>query len=507
VFDWVGVRFLVLDKRDFSTVPGRRSDHLALLDGPSPYPVPYEDTSMMILESTQVRTRAELWTGYTVRPTQHTVLAELRATPSRILESPLIEARDAPNNQLGDVGTPTGPQAIQPDLVTPNRVRLQVDAEAGDILVLKDIYAAGWSATVNGSPSPIVRVNGFARGVLMTNAGPQVVDFTYRPRSFEIGAWLGAACIAFMALGFIATRGRPGIPSWLSALGAILMVTVGVLSADAFLGLSTRSANAALMPNVDSLDVRYVPASLVAGARVVGDPTVPDLGIDPVTDAFVMSIDGTLFEIDGSGRLVPRQGRMGQRIVVTGAGSWDTMRQTMLGMPAIFDGTSWKASLSPVDAANANPVFSESTRREPLVGWTVEPANLKFTVQRMTDEHGYFVRVTAKESLAGLALTGRAPLADLDGVPLLARAEIRSTAIGYAQLVVFDEDGPGVSTTYMATSTDRGDWVQLVTSATQIKHPSPNDIFSVGVVNMNNGEYFDIREFSLFTISLPPALR
>jgi uncharacterized membrane protein YfhO len=67
-------------------------------------------------------------------------------------------------------------------------VSVEVDAPEGGWLVLTDTYYPGWQATVDGEPTEIVRANFLFRGVRL-GAGTQKVEFTYRPRSF----WLGAA--------------------------------------------------------------------------------------------------------------------------------------------------------------------------------------------------------------------------------------------------------------------------------------------------------------------------
>ena len=60
------------------------------------------------------------------------------------------------------------------------------------MLVLSDSYYPGWTAQVDGAPSPILRANGLYRAVAIP-AGRHQVVFEYRPSSFRNGAWLSAA--------------------------------------------------------------------------------------------------------------------------------------------------------------------------------------------------------------------------------------------------------------------------------------------------------------------------
>lgn len=69
---------------------------------------------------------------------------------------------------------------------SPRRVEIQATTSQPGLLVLSDSYFPGWTATVNGSPREIHRVNVALRGVLLPS-GELTVVFTYQPRWFQIG--------------------------------------------------------------------------------------------------------------------------------------------------------------------------------------------------------------------------------------------------------------------------------------------------------------------------------
>jgi len=69
----------------------------------------------------------------------------------------------------------------------PEHIVLRVSAPARGFLHLADQYAPGWSASVNGAPSPIMRGNYLFR-LVEVPAGDSVVEFRYRPASVMIGA-------------------------------------------------------------------------------------------------------------------------------------------------------------------------------------------------------------------------------------------------------------------------------------------------------------------------------
>ena len=60
------------------------------------------------------------------------------------------------------------------------RIRILSETSAPALLVLRDSWYPGWRATVDGQPTPIYRVNGCFRGVLVPR-GKHIVRFAYRP--------------------------------------------------------------------------------------------------------------------------------------------------------------------------------------------------------------------------------------------------------------------------------------------------------------------------------------
>lgn len=84
---------------------------------------------------------------------------------------------------------------------SPNRVEINASSDRDGLLVLTDSYFHGWKASINGMPSPILRVNGILRGVLIKK-GRSVVVFDYFPVSFKAGLLVSAisalACVALI---------------------------------------------------------------------------------------------------------------------------------------------------------------------------------------------------------------------------------------------------------------------------------------------------------------------
>lgn len=84
----------------------------------------------------------------------------------------------------------------------PNCVRVDLDASGPGLLVLGENVYPGWTVTVNGAGRPLLRVDGFLRGVAVDGGRSRVV-FRYRPTELTLSLWLCAA--AALALGGLAT--------------------------------------------------------------------------------------------------------------------------------------------------------------------------------------------------------------------------------------------------------------------------------------------------------------
>ncbi len=98
-------------------------------------------------------------------------------------------------------------ETTAPDRVTIRRadagfLSLDVSAGADGLLVVSEIWDAGWRATVDGQPAPLIRADGVLMGVPLS-AGTHAVELRYQPREFRWGGWLSLVGL-LAALGVIA---------------------------------------------------------------------------------------------------------------------------------------------------------------------------------------------------------------------------------------------------------------------------------------------------------------
>ena len=79
---------------------------------------------------------------------------------------------------------------------------------AGDaVLVLNDLHSAGWSASLDGSPVPILLANGLVRAVRVPR-GDHVVEMTFETPGFEAGFVTSGSTAVVILAGLVLGRLR-----------------------------------------------------------------------------------------------------------------------------------------------------------------------------------------------------------------------------------------------------------------------------------------------------------
>jgi len=75
---------------------------------------------------------------------------------------------------------------------TAGRILVALQADAPGAVVVREAFAPGWSARLNGRPAPVVRADGRHLAVAVP-PGESSVEFAYRPPGLQAGVWLAAA--------------------------------------------------------------------------------------------------------------------------------------------------------------------------------------------------------------------------------------------------------------------------------------------------------------------------
>jgi uncharacterized membrane protein YfhO len=81
----------------------------------------------------------------------------------------------------------------------PGHERYVVESDGSGYLVMRDSFARGFEASVDGRPEPVVRANGKHRAVYVP-AGRHEVAVRYAPPGLRAGLWASACSLLGVGL-------------------------------------------------------------------------------------------------------------------------------------------------------------------------------------------------------------------------------------------------------------------------------------------------------------------
>jgi len=243
---------------------------------------------------------------------------------------------------------------------------------------------------------------------------------------------------------------------------------------------------------VQSNDELDIGASVDAGPNNKPDALQPG-------DLVLRAPNHELVQLQADGQNAPAPAKEGDRVWLPNAGLWDLSSGHFSGIAAVFGKGRWDFDLPNVAPANPNFDFSMGDENSPIPNYSISPEDAKYTITRMTDQSGSFIRVQVTQASAFIQINGRDPVSKLDGVPLTVRAQVRAHTSAEFNLSVWDivsDSGKVRSYTDREPATQY--WTSLIEHAPVITYPSPGDYFSIGLVKPEPGDWFDVRQLSVY---------
>lgn len=280
-----------------------------------------------------------------------------------------------------------------------------------------------------------------------------------------------------------------------------LSLFVGILPTGDFVLPSTPSFELPADPR-DVIAFSVPGDSLVVRGTPVLSPTGATTRLE-VGDVAWIARTGELLRLAPIGPPIRLVGQEGWRVQIPNLGEWDAQLGRFRGAQVIFQSGQWALDTSMIRAANRNSLFLEAGRDGSLPGWSVTPPDAGYEIARLQDEEGPFVRIQATRPSSHLQLLARAPLFQLDGVPVSLRGQIRSHGAGTPILAVYDFGADGTARVTDNRSAPANTWTTLTVRLDRVAQANWDDSFALGLSGVAAGDWFDVREFSLFVGAIP----
>ena len=111
---------------------------------------------------------------------------------------------------LGDTKVQDNTSVVSITQCEPNHLKYTVKSATGGIIVFSEVYYPGWTATIDGKPAELGRVNYVLRA-LNVGAGDHEVDFVFHPQSISVTetvAYIACALLLAVIIFMILLNGR-----------------------------------------------------------------------------------------------------------------------------------------------------------------------------------------------------------------------------------------------------------------------------------------------------------
>jgi SAM-dependent methyltransferase len=133
-------------------------------------------------------------------PNEAAALEELQRPGQSLTAAPVLVGAGAPFQGEGPTGT------VRIESYQPEHVVLEARMDRPGVVILNDLDARGWTATLDGAPTPIYLANALVRGIL---AGPGLhrIEMFFQLPGLRAGLAVSAASLLF-CLGLIVLTGR-----------------------------------------------------------------------------------------------------------------------------------------------------------------------------------------------------------------------------------------------------------------------------------------------------------
>jgi hypothetical protein len=241
--------------------------------------------------------------------------------------------------------------------------------------------------------------------------------------------------------------------------------------------------------------------SLLPGAAVDMGNAKPELRELRSDDLVLFGTPPQLYRI-GDRKLNIVVADEGTKVLAINLGLLDEKGKAQ-GLEFTYTGECWVPNMSGIQPINPDYDFAIARATNSIGPWEISVSkDGTYQVEHLTDETGSFIRIMATSDAQWLVIVGRLPRDLPDYIPITVRGQIRSFGLAEHSLDLFDLSDKGKFDHLQRKGSSRGNW-ELLNLSARVRFWSPQDYYALGLIMPRKGDYFDVRELSLYQGFLP----
>lgn len=317
-------------------------------------------------------------------------------------------------------------------------------------------------------------------------------------------------------------RELPDVPVWALAIGMILCLAFAGLVVQTFTGRPLTGMVDRLGPGSRWEQIPdgqhrafYTPGSTVK----IGDIGIGTRGQDrpfQAGDLVLLGGGRGVVRLETDNRLTelrviggaPLQMVEGPSLLMVNLGAWDEALAGPSGLTARYhngyDSGGWAIERPEVQPVGPPLHVAGAPEEELTAGFRLEPASAG-RVRRLDTPAGPAVRIRPTGRAQSLVLESWEPLTGLDNVAVTVEATVRASEGASLELAlndVVDAAGTVQRTTDRRVAPNEDEWLTLRVRR-RVLFASPDDRFSVGIVDVRNRDWLEVRDLSIYLGVLP----
>jgi hypothetical protein len=304
---------------------------------------------------------------------------------------------------------------------------------------------------------------------------------------------------------------QPNVPIWALAAGMVLVLMFAGLVVQTFSGRSLLSRLAALVPgsrvehvtDADRSRILYVPGATVQEGQIGIGARGQDRAFQ-AGDAVLLGATSRLVRLEEGGRLTELRAPEGTSLQVTSLGPWDPAAGSLAGLTARYAGDAWTVEAPQLQSVGASLHVPGAPEEELTLGFQLMPPGAG-RMRRFETAAGSTVRIRPTGRVPSLVIEGLDPLPTLDNVTVTVQATVRASEGATLELAlndVVDAAGTVQKTADRRGATNEDEWL-ILRAQRRVLYGSPNDRYSVGLLEVRNRDWLEVRDLGVYLGVLP----